>query len=222
MNDLIVSDEQWIEIYCDLAVILAEEYGDGPLITEIAENGDERYTDESQDRFNNYCDEATSIMERIGFKRLNDEDEVDGIIQKNPGPGDDLLSEIDQTNEAYKTTRDPCARCGVYSFEGNVPFDEDGEEIGDRYYCLDCIDSVARQIEELKEDSQIKWQITFDSTEAWHTSDIPFGIETFDSESDAEKRGFDLEKEGGTGIKLTKFYGSSAIYIWHLENGEWK
>tara|TARA_R110002051_G_scaffold41093_1_gene85032 strand:- start:130 stop:546 length:417 start_codon:yes stop_codon:yes gene_type:complete len=101
MNDLIVSDEQWIEIYSDLAVILAEEYGDGPLITEIAENGDERYTDASQDRFNNYCDEATSIMERIGFKRLNDEDEVDGIIQKNPGPGsiDDLLSEIDQTEE---------------------------------------------------------------------------------------------------------------------------
>ena len=188
MNDLRVSDEQWIEIYCDLAVILAEEYGDGPLITEIAENGDERYTDESQERFNNYCDEATSIMERIGFKRSNnDEDEVDGIpraitpigeeierllgqrnypaakvviaherlhdeIQKNPGPGDDLLSEIDQTNAAYKTPRDPCARCGVYSFEGNVPFDENGEEIGDRYYCIDCIDSVIRQIEELKED----------------------------------------------------------------------
>ena len=188
MNDLRVSDEQWIEIYCDLAVILAEEYGDGPLITEIAENGDERYTDESQDRFNNYCDEATSIMERIGFKRSNnDEDEVDGIpraitpigeeierllgqrnypaakfvieherihdeIQKNPGPGDDILSEVDRANDEYKTTRDPCARCGVYSFEGNVPFDEAGEEIGDRYYCIDCIGSVSDQIEELKED----------------------------------------------------------------------
>ena len=42
MNDLILSDEQWIEIYSDLAVILAEEYGDGPLITEIADNADER------------------------------------------------------------------------------------------------------------------------------------------------------------------------------------
>ena len=185
MNDLILSDEQWVEIYSDLAVILAEEYGDGPLITEIAENGDERYTEASQDRFNSYCDEATSIMERIGFKRLNDEDEGDAQpmtpigeqigklrkqrnypaakfiveherlhdqIQKNPGPGDELLSEIERANDEYKTTRDPCARCGIYSFEGNVPFDDEGEEIGDRYYCIDCIGSVSDQIEKWKED----------------------------------------------------------------------
>tara|TARA_R100000234_G_C4851912_1_gene115537 strand:- start:266 stop:490 length:225 start_codon:yes stop_codon:yes gene_type:complete len=72
MNDLKVSDEQWIEIYTDLAVILAEEYGEGSLITEITEDGNERYTEASQDRFNNYCDEATDIMERIGFKKLSE------------------------------------------------------------------------------------------------------------------------------------------------------
>ena len=65
---------------------------------------------------------------------------------------DDLLSEIDRANDEYKTTRDPCARGGIYSFEGNVPFDDEGEEIGDRYYCIDCIGSVSDQIEKWKED----------------------------------------------------------------------
>lgn len=70
--------------------------------------------------------------------------------------------------------------------------------------------------------NQIKWQIGFHSTELWHTSDIPFGLEIFDSESEAEERGFEAEKEGKTGITLTKFCDSSAIEIWHLENGEWR
>ena len=104
----------------------------------------------------------TPIGEQIGklleqrnypaAKFIVEHERIHDQIQKNPGPGDDLLSEIERANDEYKTTRDPCARCGVYSFEGNVPFDDNGEEIGDRYYCIDCIDSVARQIEELKED----------------------------------------------------------------------
>tara|TARA_R100000234_G_scaffold87694_1_gene56220 strand:- start:94 stop:537 length:444 start_codon:yes stop_codon:yes gene_type:complete len=63
--------------------------------------------------------------------------------------------------------------------------------------------------------NQIKWQIGFDS------KDIAFGLEIFDSESEAEERGFEAEKEGKTGITLTKFCDSSAIDTWYLENGEW-
>ena len=81
-------------------------------------------------------------------------EQIHDEIQHGLGLGfvEDLLAEIDEANDAYKSTRDPCARCGVYSFEGNVPFDEAGEEIGDRYYCLDCIGSVSDQIEKWKED----------------------------------------------------------------------
>ena len=104
----------------------------------------------------------TPIGEQIGklLKQRNypaanfivEHERIHDQIQKNPGPGDDLLSEIERANDEYKTTRDPCARCGVYSFEGNVPLDDEGEEIGDRYYCIDCIGSVSDQIEEWKED----------------------------------------------------------------------
>lgn len=69
MNNLILGVDQWVEIQCDLTVILAEEYGDGGLDTEIADNGDEHYTEQSQERFNIYNDEAEGIMYRLGFTR---------------------------------------------------------------------------------------------------------------------------------------------------------
>ena len=67
MNNIILTNEQWVEMCGNLTVILAEEYGDGVFDTEIADNGDEYYTEESQDRFNLYNDEADSIMRRLGF-----------------------------------------------------------------------------------------------------------------------------------------------------------
>ncbi len=69
MNKIILTNEQWVEMCGNLTVILAEEYGDGGLDTEIADNGDEHYTDESQERFNLYNDEADSIMHRLGFSQ---------------------------------------------------------------------------------------------------------------------------------------------------------
>ena len=37
------------------------------LQAEVDENGDEYYTEESQERFNSYSDEAESILIRLGF-----------------------------------------------------------------------------------------------------------------------------------------------------------
>jgi hypothetical protein len=54
-------------------VILAEDYGDG-LDVVVDENGDEYYTEESQERFNSYTDEAESIMVRLGFISQNREE----------------------------------------------------------------------------------------------------------------------------------------------------
>tara|TARA_R110000737_G_scaffold115054_1_gene147953 strand:+ start:237 stop:470 length:234 start_codon:yes stop_codon:yes gene_type:complete len=66
-NNLVLPLEQWLEMQCDLTVILAEEYGDGGLVSYLDGNGDEYYTEQSQERFNIYNDEAESIMSRLGF-----------------------------------------------------------------------------------------------------------------------------------------------------------
>lgn len=67
MNELKLSNEQWVEMCTRLTVILAEEYGGGGLNTERDDNGDEYYTERSQERFNIYNDEADFIMRRLGF-----------------------------------------------------------------------------------------------------------------------------------------------------------
>lgn len=66
MRTITMSNDHWIEVMSDLAVILAEDYGDG-LDVVVDENGDEYYTEESQERFNSYTDEAEGIMIRLGF-----------------------------------------------------------------------------------------------------------------------------------------------------------
>lgn len=68
MSNLELSADQWVGMYCHFAVILAEEYGDGSLETIIDEDGNEDYTEDSQERFDNYADEAESIMLRLGLR----------------------------------------------------------------------------------------------------------------------------------------------------------
>jgi len=70
MKGMILQTEDWLEMMSDLAVILADEYGDG-LDVVVDENGDEYYTDESQDRFNSYTDEAEIIMVRLRILPAN-------------------------------------------------------------------------------------------------------------------------------------------------------
>ena len=68
MKSLELSADQWVDMCCHLGVILAEEYGDGGLETIIDEDGNENYTEDSQERFDNYADEAESIMHRLGLR----------------------------------------------------------------------------------------------------------------------------------------------------------
>ena len=68
MSNLELSADQWVDMYCHLGVILAEEYGDGSLETIKDDNGDEYYTERSQERYNDYYDEAESIMHRLGLR----------------------------------------------------------------------------------------------------------------------------------------------------------
>ena len=70
MRTITMNNELWVEVMSDLAVILAEDYGDG-LDVVVDENGDEYYTDESQERFNSYTDEAENIMVRLRILPAN-------------------------------------------------------------------------------------------------------------------------------------------------------
>ncbi len=70
MKGMILQTEDWLEMMSDLAVILADEYGDG-LDVVVDENGDEYYTEESQERFNSYTDEAENIMVRLRILPAN-------------------------------------------------------------------------------------------------------------------------------------------------------
>jgi|TARA_R100001460_G_scaffold11113_1_gene26090 hypothetical protein len=70
MKGMLLQTEDWLEMMSDLAVILADEYGDG-LDVVVDENGDEYYTDESQERFNSYTDEAENIMVRLRILPAN-------------------------------------------------------------------------------------------------------------------------------------------------------
>ena len=72
MSNLELLNEQWIEMCSDLAVILAEEYGDGSLETIKDDNGDEYYTERSQERYNDYYDEAEGIAAYLAEGRDGD------------------------------------------------------------------------------------------------------------------------------------------------------
>jgi hypothetical protein len=74
MNNLILEPEQWIEMNTELAVLLAENYGlDGcGLQTEIDENGDERYTERDQERFDSFYGEAENIMYNLRLTRSDE------------------------------------------------------------------------------------------------------------------------------------------------------
>jgi EAL domain-containing protein (putative c-di-GMP-specific phosphodiesterase class I) len=64
----IIRSEQYVELYSELAGMMLEaNNGDGIfspseilLVTDA--NGDERYTEAAQDRFNDYCEEVESVL----------------------------------------------------------------------------------------------------------------------------------------------------------------
>jgi EAL domain-containing protein (putative c-di-GMP-specific phosphodiesterase class I) len=64
----IIRPDQYVELYSELAGLMLEaNNGDGIfspseilLVTDA--NGDERYTEAAQDRFNDYCEEVESVL----------------------------------------------------------------------------------------------------------------------------------------------------------------
>ena len=71
----IIRSEQYVELYSELAELMLEtNNGDLPseilLVTEA--NGDVRYTDAAQDRFNDYCDEVEAVLSKNNIIKVSD------------------------------------------------------------------------------------------------------------------------------------------------------
>ena len=71
----IIRPEQYVELYSELAELMLEANNvDLPpeilLVTEA--NGDVRYTDAAQDRFNDYCDEVEAVLSKNNIIKVSD------------------------------------------------------------------------------------------------------------------------------------------------------
>ena len=63
----------------------------------------------------------------------------------------------------------------------------------------------------------IKWQV------GWDDENIPaFGLEFFDSETEAQKYAESLDSDGETGIVLTEFDDDCPLSSWKLIDGNWE
>ena len=72
MRDMNLTNEQWIELYSDLACMLADAYGGG-LETEVAPSGDRIFTEESEEKFINFAGDAEYFLGQLGFVKAGEE-----------------------------------------------------------------------------------------------------------------------------------------------------
>lgn len=74
MSKPILKDETWVELYATLSHYVLQYSSLDPL-TETDENGDERYTEEKQDEFNNIVGDVEEMLGGFFIKEgeLNNE-----------------------------------------------------------------------------------------------------------------------------------------------------
>ena len=58
----IIRPDQYVELYSELAEMMLEANNVDEILLVTDANGDERYTEAAQDRFNDYCEEVESVL----------------------------------------------------------------------------------------------------------------------------------------------------------------
>jgi len=58
----IIRPDQYVELYSELAGLMLEANNGDEILLVTDANGDERYTEAAQDRFNDYCEEVESVL----------------------------------------------------------------------------------------------------------------------------------------------------------------
>jgi hypothetical protein len=58
----IIRPDQYVELYSELAGMMLEANNGDEILLVTDANGDERYTEAAQDRFNDYCEDVESVL----------------------------------------------------------------------------------------------------------------------------------------------------------------
>ena len=58
----IIRPDQYVELYSELAGMMLEANNGDEILLVTEANGDERYTEAAQDRFNDYCEDVESVL----------------------------------------------------------------------------------------------------------------------------------------------------------------
>ena len=63
-----LENSNFVELYSDLAEAILLEHHQGKIqINQIEDNGDERFTDEAQELFDDYCGLVERVLESVGI-----------------------------------------------------------------------------------------------------------------------------------------------------------
>ena len=67
---VILSQDMYINLYASMAEVMLVEHQGGLIELYVTEeNGDERFTDEAQDIFNDYCDLVEQVLADAGIEK---------------------------------------------------------------------------------------------------------------------------------------------------------
>ena len=67
---VILSQDMYINLYASMAEVMLVEHQGGLIELYVTEeNGDERFTDQAQDIFNDYCDLVEQVLADTGIEK---------------------------------------------------------------------------------------------------------------------------------------------------------
>ena len=68
----IIRPDQYVELYSELAGMMLEANNGDEILLVTDANGDERYTEAAQDRFNDYCENVESVLAANNIIKVSD------------------------------------------------------------------------------------------------------------------------------------------------------
>jgi len=70
--DITLSQDMYINLYANMAEVMLVEHQGGLIDLYVTEpNGDERFTDQAQDIFNDYCDLVEQVLSDSGIRKAD-------------------------------------------------------------------------------------------------------------------------------------------------------
>ena len=70
--EITLSQDMYINLYANMAEVMLVEHQGGLIDLYVTEpNGDERFTDQAQDIFNDYCDLVEQVLSDSGIRKAD-------------------------------------------------------------------------------------------------------------------------------------------------------